>query len=71
MMPEPSLFGIGKTQWDLINSFAGWFAAAGSVVAAVVALYLAKRSVRPSARVYVGHRILIVVNRDVVELLTK
>jgi hypothetical protein len=58
-MSEPSLFGIGKTQWDLINSFANWFAAAGSFAAAFVALYLARRAGTPSARVSVGHRIVV------------
>lgn len=58
-MPEPSFLGIGKTQWDLINSFANWFAAAGSFAAAWVALYLANRAAHPSARVSVGHRIIV------------
>ncbi len=39
-MAEPSLFGIGKAEWELINSFADWFAAAGTFAAAGVALYL-------------------------------
>jgi hypothetical protein len=58
-MPEPTLFGIGKAQWDLINGFANWFAAFGSFAAAFVALYIANRATRPSARVSVGHRIAI------------
>jgi hypothetical protein len=57
-MPEPSLFGIGKAQWDLINGFASWFAALGSFAAAFVALYIANRATKPSARVNVGHRII-------------
>jgi hypothetical protein len=58
-MPEPSLFGIAKSQWDLINGLANWFAAAGSLAAAAVALYLANRAAKPSARVSVGHRIIV------------
>lgn len=58
-MAEPSLFGIGKAQWDLVNSFANWFAAAGSFAAAGVALYLANRASRPTATVSVGHRIVV------------
>ncbi len=58
-MSVPSLFGIDKQQWELINSFANWFSAAGAFSAAVVALYLANRAGKPSARVTVGHRILI------------
>jgi hypothetical protein len=58
-MAEPSLFGIGKAQWDFFNSFANWFAAIGTFAAAGVALYLANRAARPSARVSVGHRILV------------
>lgn len=53
-MPEPSFLGIGKAQWDLINSFANWFAAFGSFAAAGVALYIANRGATPSARVMVG-----------------
>ncbi len=58
-MADPSLFGIGKAQWELINSFANWFAAIGSIAAAATALYIANRSARPTARVSVGHRILL------------
>jgi hypothetical protein len=58
-MADPSLFGIGKAQWDLINGFANWFAAIGSFAAAAVALYIANRAAKPSARVNVGHRIII------------
>lgn len=59
LMSEPSLFGIGKAQWDLINGFANWFAAFGSFTAAFVALYIANRATKPSARVSVGHRIIV------------
>jgi hypothetical protein len=59
LMPEPSFLGISKTEWDLINSFANWFAAAGTFAAAWVALYLARRAARPTARVSVGHRIIV------------
>jgi hypothetical protein len=59
MVPEPSLFGIGKTRWEFLNSFANWFAAAGSFAAAIVALYLANRAGKPTARVSVSHRILV------------
>ena len=58
-MIEPTLFEISKSQWDLINGFANWFSAAGSFAAAAVALYLANRAAKPSAKVSVGHRILI------------
>ncbi len=58
-MSEPSLFGVAKSYWDMINSFASWFAAAGSLAAVVTALYLANRAAKPAARVSVGHRIII------------
>lgn len=45
--------------WDLLNGFANWFSAAGSFAAAVVALHIANRAVKPSANVTVGHRIVI------------
>lgn len=58
-MPEPSFLGLSKSHWDLFNGFANWFAAIGSFAAAVVALYIANRSSKPTARVMVGHRIII------------
>lgn len=58
-MDEPSLFGISKSYWDILNGFASWFAAAGSFAAAAVALYIANRAAKPSARVSVGHRIIV------------
>lgn len=51
--------GVDKSTWDLVNGFANWFAAVGSVAAAGVALYIANRSARPSAKLSVGHRITI------------
>ncbi len=56
-MPEPSFLGIAKHQWELINSFSSWASAFGSLVAASVALHLANRAPRPSARVAVGRRL--------------
>ena len=58
-MPEPSIFGITKPQWDMFNGFANWFGALGSFTAAFIALYIANRSSKPSARATVGHRVLI------------
>ena len=58
-MIEPSFLGVSKSEWDMINGFANWFAAAGALAAAVVALYLANRSAKPTAQVSVGHRIII------------
>ncbi|WP_159732771.1 hypothetical protein [Methylosinus sp. Ce-a6] len=57
-MSEPSFLGLSKTQWDFINSFANWAAAIGSFAAAAVALHLANRIARPTAKVTVGHRIV-------------
>jgi hypothetical protein len=57
-MPEPSLFGIGKAQWEIINSFANWLAAIGTIAAVIVSLYLANRSMH-KARLSVGLRILV------------
>lgn len=60
LIVDPSLFGIDKAKWELINSFANWFAAIGSFTAAGAALYIANRAARPNARVSVGHRIVVV-----------
>lgn len=58
-MADPTFLGIDKATWDIVNGFANWFAALGSVAAAVVALYIANRSARPTARLSVGHRIIL------------
>lgn len=58
-MPEPTLFGIGKAEWELYNSFANWIAALGTVAAVWVSLHLANRISRLKARFSVGHRLLI------------
>jgi hypothetical protein len=58
-MNEPSLFGISSSSWEVINGFANWFAAIGSLAAVAVALYLANRSNKPTAKVSVGHRIVV------------
>ena len=56
---EPTLFGIGKADWELYNSFSNWLSAIGTLVAVIVSLYLARRSGKPRASVSVGHRIVI------------
>lgn len=58
-MSEPSLFGIGKTQWEFINSFGNWLSAVGTLAAVWVSLYLANRISTPKAKVTVGHRITV------------
>jgi hypothetical protein len=58
-MTEPTLFGVGKAQWELINSFGSWLSAIGSIAAAGIALYLANRASNPSARVTVRHRLVV------------
>jgi len=58
-MVELSLFGIGKAQWDFINSFANWLSAIGTLAAVWVALYLANRATRPNVQLTVGHRIVL------------
>ena len=56
-MIEPTFLGIDKVTWDLFNGFANWLSAFATFAAAAVALYIANRSGRPSARLSVGHRI--------------
>jgi hypothetical protein len=58
-MADVSFLGIDKAQWELLNSFANWFAAIGSFAAAGVALYLANRSAKPRAQVNVGYRVMV------------
>jgi len=58
-MSDPSFLGVARSQWDMINGFANWFAAAGSFSAAAIALYLANRAAKPSANVSAGHRIIV------------
>lgn len=57
-MSEPFLFGISKSEWELINSFANWLSAIGTLAAVVVSLYLARRLSSPTAKLTVGHRIV-------------
>lgn len=45
--------------WQLINSFADWFSAIGTIGAVVVALYLARQDKRIRLRVSAGHRVLV------------
>lgn len=58
-MIEPSFLGISKSAWDMINGFANWFAALGSLAAAVVALYIANRAAKPTARVSVTQNLIV------------
>lgn len=58
-MGEPSLFGIGKAQWEFINSFGNWLSAVGTLAAVWTSLYLANRISTPRAKVMVGHRITV------------
>lgn len=58
-MADPLYLGIAESTWRFINTFADWFAAIGSILAAVVALYIASRATRLYAQVSVGHRLLI------------
>ena len=56
---EPTLFGIGKAEWELYNSFSNWVAAFATLAAVWVALYLARLAGRPRAKVSVGHRLIV------------
>lgn len=58
-MSDAVFLGLDKSTWDFINGFANWFAALGSAAAAIVALYIANRSARPSAKLSAGLRIII------------
>jgi hypothetical protein len=42
---------MGEINWTVINSFAPWFSAIGTISAVVVALRLARRRVRPELKV--------------------
>jgi hypothetical protein len=58
-MSEPTFLGIAKSQWVIINSFAPWFSAIGTLTAVAVSLYLANRVSRPRVQVSAGYRIMI------------
>lgn len=45
--------------WQLINSFANWFSAFGTIGAVITALYLARRDKRIRLRVSAGHGIIV------------
>lgn len=56
---EPTLFGIGKAEWELYNSFSNWVSAIATLAAVLVSLHLARRAGQPRASVSVGHRVII------------
>jgi hypothetical protein len=56
---EPTLFGIGKAEWELYNSFSNWLSALGTIAAVAISLHLARQSGKPRATVSVGHRIIV------------
>lgn len=58
-MTDPTLFGIGKADWELYNSFSNWLSALATLAAVLVSLHLARRAGRPRATVSVGHRLII------------
>jgi hypothetical protein len=39
---EPTLFGIGKAEWELYNSLSKWLSAVVTTAAVIVSLYLAR-----------------------------
>ena len=59
LMNDPVFLGLSKAQWELFNSFSSWLSAIGTIAAVVVSLWLASRSIRPKAKVSVGHRLVI------------
>lgn len=46
-MNNHTVLGFTMQEWEIINIFANWFAAAGTIAAVVVALWLARRQDRP------------------------
>lgn len=54
-----TLFGWPLTKWQIINSFANWLSAIGTIAAVVVSLYFAVYARRPRARVSASWRLLI------------
>lgn len=56
-----SFLGLDKEHWDLINSFANWVSAFGTVAAVSVSLWLAFRQDRISLRVAAGVRVVVAV----------
>lgn len=58
-MIEPSLFGIAKSQWEIINSFASWLSAISTLAAVWVSLHLANRISSPRAEISIRHQLII------------
>jgi hypothetical protein len=56
---EPTLFGIGKSEWELYNSFSNWLSAIGTIAAVAVSLHLARKSGRPRISLSAGHRLVL------------
>jgi multisubunit Na+/H+ antiporter MnhE subunit len=47
-----------RETWQFINSFSPWLSAVGTIIAVIVALYLARLDKRIRLRVSAGHRLV-------------
>jgi hypothetical protein len=48
-----------KATWQFINTFADWFAAAGTIAAVIVAIYLARLDKTIRLKVNAGARLMV------------
>ena len=51
-MNNCTFLGLTPQEWEIVNGFANWLAAIGTIAAVVVALYLARRQDQPRVTLY-------------------
>lgn len=57
-MAEPTLLGMTKNEWDLYYVLGSWLSAVGTLATVIVALYLANRTSRHTAKVSISSVIM-------------
>lgn len=67
---DTMLLGLSKDHWEIINGFANWLAAIGTITAVVVSLYLARNGSRPKAKLSVFPIVVVGLNASCTETRT-
>ncbi len=51
-MNDSTIFGVSPQKWEIINGFANWLSAIGTLAAVLVTLWLVRRQDRPRLKVF-------------------
>jgi hypothetical protein len=60
-------WGVSKDHWEIINGFANWLAAVGTITAVAVSLYLARKGSRPKAKLSVLPTVIVTIGAGYAE----